>query len=113
MLHFVIVCNTVEFVAPLVKVICVLDDGLVKFSDLCDENLALGAVGVLEFAQLVHDLVCVLAHVLKDISLNLALLRHLVHAGLEVFVFVGELILQDLDLSLSRCDLEVDLLEDV
>lgn len=56
---------------------------------------------------------CVLAHVLKDLRLNLALLRQLFHTTLEVFVFVGELIIQNLDFSLSLCDLKVDLLENI
>lgn len=113
MLHFVLKCNRVELVAPLVESLRVIDDSLVQLSHFRDENLTLLAVSVFESTEFIHDFMCVRAHVLEHLRLNLALLMHLVKPRLQVFVLVFEFVFKNLDFSLCLCYFEINLLENV
>ena len=99
--------------AVISKTLCMLNNRLVTVIDFLDKVIALSLVGLLEHAQLFHDIICVLLQVLEDFRLDLTTLVSFVNAPQDRLELIITLIFQDFALCLQVGKLHIDLLENI
>ena len=105
--------NIFKALAVISKTLRMLNNRLVTVIDFFDKVIALSFVGLLEQAQLPHDIICVLLQVLEDFRLDLTALVSFVNASQDRLELIIALVFQDFALSLQVSKLHIDLLENI
>ena len=110
---FVIDLNIFEALAVISKTLCMLNNRLVTVIDFFHKGIALALVSLLEHAQLLHDIICVLLQVLEDFRLDLTALVSFVNTPQDRLELIIALVFQDLSLCLQVGKLQIYLLENI
>ena len=110
---FVIDLNIFEALAVISKTLCMLNNRLVTVIDFFHKGIALALVSLLEHAQLLHDIICVLLQVLEHFRLDLTALVSFVNTPQDRLELIIALVFQDLSLCLQVGKLQIDLLENI